>query len=221
MELYQQTFIELSVQHQALTFGEYKLKSGRISPYFFNMGKLASATALKTIGECYASALFQFTHPFDSLFGPAYKGIPLVCATAISLAAHHQRDIPYSFNRKETKDHGEGGSIIGSPLNQRVMILDDVITAGTAIRESIELIHAAKGSVAGIIVALDRQEQGETKRSALEEIQQDFAIPVKAIIHFEDIMEYISHHSDFSSFKETMNLYRERYGVQKTSSSFF
>lgn len=213
MEQYQKTFIELALKHQALRFGEFTLKSGRQSPYFFNVGQLNSGQVLKELGECYAHAIQHADIPFDVLFGPAYKGIPLACATTIALAAHHQRNIPYSFNRKEAKDHGEGGNIIGAPLKGRILIIDDVITAGTAIRESFTLIHAHQANVAGIIVALDRQEKGQGKLSAIQEIQATFGVPVKAIITFANIMEFVKNETRFSSFIQPMTVYREQYGV--------
>ncbi len=213
MESYQKAFIELALEHQALRFGEFTLKSGRLSPYFFNVGQLNTGQALKALGECYANAIRHAGIPFDVLFGPAYKGIPLACATTIALAGEHQLNIPYAFNRKEAKDHGEGGQIIGTPLKGRILIIDDVITAGTAIRESFQLIQANQAQVAGIIVALDRQEKGQGNLSAIQEIQSTFAINVKAIITFADIMEFVKNDSGFSAFIGPMTAYREQYGT--------
>jgi orotate phosphoribosyltransferase len=216
MKLYQQKFIELALQHQALLFGEFTLKSGRISPYFFNMGKLSTSMALKTLGECYAALMQEMGSMCDVLFGPAYKGIPLACTTAIALATQYQIDMPYAFNRKEIKDHGEGGSIIGAPLNQRVYIVDDVITAGTAIREALQLIQAAQGKATGIIVALDRQEKGEGTLSALQEIENTFSVPVRAIITLETIMEFVKNSPELHAFQAPMQAYRQRYGISAT-----
>jgi orotate phosphoribosyltransferase len=213
MELYQKAFIELALEHQALRFGEFTLKSGRISPYFFNVGQLNTGDVLKTIGESYAGAIKHHRFQFDVLFGPAYKGIPLACSTAIALAANHQTNIPYSFNRKEAKDHGEGGVIIGAPLKGRVLIIDDVITAGTAIRESFLLIQSQKASIAGIIVALDRQEKGQGNLSAIQEIEAHFNTQVKAIITFADIMEYVQKEPHFAEFIQPMQAYRAMYGI--------
>ncbi len=211
MQSYQKDFIELALTHNVLRFGEFKLKSGRLSPYFFNVGQFYTGKALKTLGECYARAIQTSDVDFDMLFGPAYKGIPLVCSTAAALSI--TQDLPYCFNRKETKDHGEGGNIVGAPLKGRVLILDDVITAGTAIRESFELIQQAKAHVSGIIVALDRQEKGQGEYSAIQEIQATFFVKVKAIISLADIMEYVKNEARFSEFRAPLAAYREKYGI--------
>lgn len=213
MEAYQHAFIELALEYQVLRFGEFKLKSGRISPYFFNMGQFHFGKALNLLGDCYAQAIQRSGIKFDVLFGPAYKGIPLVCTTASALFSLHQQDVPYAFNRKEAKDHGEGGMIVGAPLNTRVLIIDDVITAGTAMREAIQHIQKQQGTVAGIVVALDRQEKGQGERSAIQEIQDTLSIPVQSIISFEDIFEFVTQHSDFSAYQEPLNTYREHYGI--------
>lgn len=213
MQPYQKAFIELALKHQALRFGEFTLKSGRLSPYFFNVGQLNTGEALKVLGECYAQAIRHENISFDILFGPAYKGIPLACTTTIALASEHQLNIPYAFNRKEAKDHGEGGQIIGTPLKGRILIIDDVITAGTAIRESFQLIHAHQAEVAGIIVALDRQEKGQGNQSAIQEIQSTFGVNVNAIITFSDIMEFVEKETAFSAFIRPMAAYREQYGI--------
>jgi orotate phosphoribosyltransferase len=190
MQNYQRDFITLSTECHALTFGTFTLKSGRQSPYFFNAGVFHTGEALKKLGQCYAQALLASAIEFDVIFGPAYKGIPLACATSIALS-NANNPIPFAYNRKEAKDHGEGGMIVGAPLNQRVLIIDDVITAGTAIRESINLIKQNNGTPAGIIVALDRQEKGQHQLSAIEEIQNEFKIPVISIITLQDIMAYL------------------------------
>lgn len=214
MEPYQKAFIELALEYQALRFGEFKLKSGRISPYFFNVGQLNTGKALKILSECYASAIHQANLPFDVLFGPAYKGIPLVCTTASALYQQYEHDVPYAFNRKEAKDHGEGGLIIGAPLKGRILIIDDVITAGTAMREAIQHIETAGGTVAGIIVALDRQEKGQGELSAIQEIEDSLAIPVHTIITFNHIFEFVAQQPHFHEYQEPLNAYREKYGVK-------
>lgn len=211
MQAFQKTFIELALAHSALRFGEFTLKSGRKSPYFFNVGQLNTGTALQTLGECYAAAIHEANIPFDILFGPAYKGIPLVCASSIALNSQFQRNVPFCFNRKEAKDHGEGGLIVGAPLTGRVLIIDDVITAGTAIREAFQIIEE-KAQVAGIIVALDRQEKGQGAVSAIEEIQENFKVPVKAIITLENIMEYVAKDKNLQSFHAQLHAYRQQYG---------
>ncbi len=214
MEHYQRSFIELALAHQALRFGEFTLKSGRISPYFFNVGQLNTGSILKAIGECYASAIHDSNLKYDVIYGPAYKGIPLASSTAIGLSAKFNHDVPYSFNRKEAKDHGEGGMIVGAPLKGRILIIDDVITAGTAIRESFDIIKQHQATVAGIVVALDRQERGTGELSAIGEIQKAYDIPVKAIITFSDIMEYVEKEAQFSAFAPSMAAYREQYGIK-------
>lgn len=213
MKNYQRQFIALALQHQALRFGEFKLKSGRLSPYFFNIGQLYYASALKTVGECYAAAL-QRSPTYKVLFGPAYKGIPLVCATTIALQTHYQQDVPYCFNRKEAKDHGEGGMLIGAPLShQPIMIIDDVITAGTALRECLTLIQHHQGHAVGVMVALDRQEKGQGTHSAIQEIQNQYSIAVRAIITFSDLIEYVNQDRNLIQFKEPLERYRQQYGA--------
>lgn len=192
MQAFQSQFIELAVQVQALKFGQFKLKSGRTSPYFFNAGLFNSGTSLNLLGQCFADKIQSMGIKYDMLFGPAYKGIPLVAATAIALDDKHQRDIPYAFNRKETKAHGEGGSIVGSKLQGKILILDDVITAGTAIRESLTLIEKTKGAeVAGVVVGLDRQEIGPNGYSAIKELTKERDISVDAIVQLDDLIEYL------------------------------
>ena len=213
MEPYQKTFIELAIKHQALKFGEFTLKSGRKSPYFFNMGQLHTGLALKTLGECYANAIQKSKFDYQVLFGPAYKGIPLVCTTTVAMMALYNQDTPYAFNRKENKAHGEGGNIVGAALNTKVLIIDDVITAGTAMRESMELIKLSGGQVTGIMVALDRQEKGQGSQSALQEIEHSQQVPVKSIITFSDILSFIEHDSRLANIAGPMKLYREQYGV--------
>ena len=213
MKPHQQTFIQLALSHHALKFGEFTLKSGRQSPYFFNVGQFNTGQALKTLGECYAQALIDSGMTFDSLFGPAYKGIPLACTTAIGMAAKNNQDVPYSFNRKEEKDHGEGGQIVGAPLKGKIVIVDDVITKGTAVRESFDIIAKSTATISGILVALDRQERGQGHRSATQEIQEEFKVKVHAIITFDDIIEYVNKSADFAKYKDSMHNYREQYGI--------
>src|SRR5271167_978567 len=191
---YQREFIELCMQLGVLRFGSFKLKSGRESPYFFNAGLFNTGAAIAAVGRAYAAALAASDLRFDMLFGPAYKGIPLVTISAAALAERHARSLPFAFNRKETKDHGEGGSIVGSDLEGRVLIVDDVITAGTAIRESIEIIRAAGATPAGVLLALDRQERAaDSSFSAVQEIQNQHAIAVISVVNLADLMDHVSH----------------------------
>lgn len=213
MEAYQQEFIELALAHQVLRFGEFTLKSGRVSPYFFNAGLFNSGGAVSTLGRCYARAIADSGLPFDMLFGPAYKGIPLATAAAIALADWHDRSVPFAFNRKEAKKHGEGGSIVGAPLAGRVLIVDDVISAGTAIRESIEIIRAAGATPAGVAVALDRQERGQGALSAVQEVQQTFSIPVINIITLDDLIAHLATAGRDGELDALRN-YRRQWGVE-------
>jgi orotate phosphoribosyltransferase len=186
---YQRTFIDLALSRQALRFGNFKLKSGRESPYFFNAGLFNDGEAIAVLGQCYAAALTRSGLQFDMLFGPAYKGIPLATTTAVALAEHHHRNVPWAFNRKEAKDHGEGGNIVGSPLKGRVVIVDDVITAGTAIREAVEIIRAAGAEPAGVALALDRQERGQGTQSAVQEVSAQFGLRCVSILTLADLIE--------------------------------
>ncbi len=213
MESYRKTFIDLALTHRVLRFGDFTLKSGRNSPYFFNAGQFNTGESLKILGECYAAAIIQSSLSFDTLFGPAYKGIPLATATAIALFEQYQRNTPYCFNRKEAKDHGEGGIIVGAPLRGKTLIIDDVVTAGTAIRESLQIIQNANATVAGIIVALDRQEKGQGELSAIQEIESTLQISVTSIITFSHIMEYIENEPQFSAYRQPMAAYRQQYGI--------
>jgi orotate phosphoribosyltransferase len=212
MRAYQKEFIELILARQVLRFGQFTLKSGRTSPYFFNAGLINDGAALGTLGACYAQAIVESGIGFDMLFGPAYKGIPLATATAIALAARHGRDVAVAFNRKEAKAHGEGGSLIGAPLAGRVLVIDDVITAGTAVRESIEIIRAAGASPAGVVLALDRQERGQGALSAAQEVHAAFSIPVIKIISLGDIIEHLETAGRPEELVSLRN-YRSRYGV--------
>jgi orotate phosphoribosyltransferase len=210
---YQSEFIDLCVRLGVLRFGSFTLKSGRESPYFFNAGLFSSGAAIAAVGRAYAAALGASGLKFDMLFGPAYKGIPLATIAAAALAEHAGRDLPFAFNRKEIKDHGEGGSIVGGPLNGRVLIVDDVITAGTAIRESIDRILAAGAQPAGVLLALDRQERGPQGRlSAVQEVRDQYGIPVVAVVNLADLMQHVSQLGRKDDLAR-MQAYREQYGL--------
>jgi orotate phosphoribosyltransferase len=210
---YQSDFIELCTQLGVLRFGSFTLKSGRESPYFFNAGLFNTGAAIAAVGRAYADALAASELKFDMLFGPAYKGIPLVTITAAALAERHQRSVPFAFNRKEAKDHGEGGRIVGSPLKERVLIVDDVITAGTAIRESIEIIRSSGAVPAGVLLALDRQERAAgSDLSAVQEVRSQYQIPVVSVISLSDLMQHVSQTGRAGELS-SMRLYRERYGL--------
>ena len=211
MLAYQTRFVEYCLQRGALKFGEFKLKSGRISPYFFNAGIFNRGADLAALAEFYADAIEHSRVEFDLLFGPAYKGIPLAAITASALFQLYQRDIPYAFNRKEAKDHGEGGSIVGAEISGRVMIIDDVITAGTAIREAIALIEAHGAEASAVTIALDRQEKGQGEVSAIQELEQR-GLQVVSIIKLEHILEYLEASGDLA-VRETIEAYRSRYGI--------
>jgi orotate phosphoribosyltransferase len=213
MRGYQQEFIELALEVGALRFGQFKLKSGRISPYFFNAGLFNTGYAAAKLGRAYAAAVQASGIAFDMLFGPAYKGIPLVALTAAALAEHHGTDVPFCFNRKEAKDHGEGGAMVGAPVDGRVLIIDDVITAGTAIRESIDLLQAAGGRPVGVILALDRQERGQGNLSAVQEIRGSFGLEVASILHLDDLAEHLETSAEHAQFLPLVDDYRQRYGV--------
>jgi orotate phosphoribosyltransferase len=214
---YQRDFIELTLTRGVLRFGEFTLKSGRLSPYFFNMGRIDSGAALAQLGRAYADALVNSGLQVDMLFGPAYKGIALAAATAIALADRHRRDLPWAYNRKEAKDHGEGGTLVGAPLKGRVLIVDDVMTAGTAVRESLALIRAQGATPAGVLIALDRQERGQGERSAAQEVAADHGIPVIAITSLDDVLAYAGEQPQLAAEHGRLLSYRERYGVQPSS----
>lgn len=213
MQDYRRRLIELAVTARALRFGEFTLKSGRLSPYFFNAGAFDTGAALSRLGECYAGALVDAGIAFDMLFGPAYKGIPLATATAIALDRDHGRDVPWAFNRKEAKNHGEGGDTVGAPLSGRVMIVDDVISAGTAIRESLEIIRRAGATPAGVVIALDRQERGSGERSAVEEVERSEGLPVVSIARLDDLVDWLARQPGRESERSAMQAYRERHGA--------
>jgi orotate phosphoribosyltransferase len=213
LQPHQQAFLDTVLARGVLRFGEFTLKSGRQSPYFFNMGRIDTGRALAEVGEAYATAAANGGIAFDMLFGPAYKGIPLAAATAIALSQRHGRDVPWAYNRKENKDHGEGGAIVGAPLAGRVLIVDDVITAGTAVREALGMIRAASATVAGVLVALDRQERGQGECSATQELARDEAVPVIAIAGLAELMEYAGTRPDLAAQRDRLAAYRDRYGV--------
>ena len=209
-----QAFLDLALRLNVLRFGEFTLKSGRLSPYFFNAGLISSGAALAALGRAYARTLADSGVAFDMLFGPAYKGIALASACAIAFADEHARDLPFAFNRKEAKDHGEGGVLIGAPLKGRVVIIDDVISAGTSVRESVALIRAHGAEPAAVLIALDRQERGQTgERSAAAEVAAEFGIPVIAIANLSELLEYVVGRPELAAHLPALRAYRERYGA--------
>ena len=209
---FRQDFIEFALGCQVLRFGEFKTKAGRLSPYFFNAGLFNDGNSLGRLAEFYAKAAEAGGEQFDMLFGPAYKGIPLVATIAMALA-QRGRNFPFAYNRKEAKDHGEGGNIVGAPLQGRVLIVDDVISAGTSVRESVELIRAAGATPAGVLIALDRQERGQGELSAVQEVQRDYGSPVIAVAGLKDLMTFLAERPDFAAHREAVARYREQYGV--------
>ncbi len=213
MQNYQHDFIKFAINKGVLRFGEFTLKSGRISPYFFNSGLFDTGGSLANLGRFYASAIIDNQIEFDMLFGPAYKGIPLASTCSIALADEHDRDLPYSFNRKEAKDHGEGGTIVGAALQGKVMIIDDVISAGTSVRESIELINQAKATPAGVVIALDRQELGKGDVSAIAEIEKNYNMPVTSIIKLEHLILFLKDNPDMAQYYDKIQAYRDQYGA--------
>lgn len=217
MKDYQRDFIEFALSKQVLRFGEFTLKSGRTSPYFFNAGLFNTGGDLARLGRFYAAALVDSTIVFDLLFGPAYKGIPIATTTAVALADHHSMDIPYCFNRKEAKTHGEGGSLVGSELKGKVMLVDDVITAGTAIRESMEIIKAHGAELTGVLIALDRQEKGQGELSAIQEVERDFGTKVISIVTLADVITYLEEKvavdASLSESLASVHKYRENFGI--------
>jgi orotate phosphoribosyltransferase len=213
MQDYQRDFLDFALEVGVLRFGQFTLKSGRISPYFFNAGLFNTGAALARLGRFYAQAIVDSGIEFDVLYGPAYKGIPLAAVTAAALYDEHGIDIPYAFNRKEAKDHGEGGTIVGHALEGRILIIDDVITAGTAIRESMEIIEAQGATPAGVVIALDRQERGKGERSAIQEVETDYGMPVAAIVRLENLVAYLSGEPESEESLERIQAYREEYGV--------
>ena len=212
MQDYQTEFLNFALEKGVLRFGEFTLKSGRISPYFFNAGLFNSGSALARLGRFYAQAIVDSGIKFDVLYGPAYKGIPLAAVTAAALYDHHQIDIPYAFNRKEAKSHGEGGSIVGHALEGQILIIDDVITAGTAIRESMDIIEAEGAKPAGVVIALDRQEKGKGDKSAIQEVEQDYGIPVASIAKLENVIGFLEQQDD-ADHLANIRAYHDQYGI--------
>ncbi|WP_273979249.1 orotate phosphoribosyltransferase [Vibrio parahaemolyticus] len=213
MKAYQREFIEFALEKEVLKFGEFTLKSGRKSPYFFNAGLFNTGRDLARLGRFYAAALADSGIEFDVLFGPAYKGIPIATTTAVALADHHDIDTPYGFNRKEAKNHGEGGNLVGSALEGRIMLVDDVITAGTAIRESMEIIKANGADLAGVLVAIDRQEKGKGELSAIQEVERDFGCAVISIVSLGDLITYLEEKGNATEHLEAVKAYRAEYGI--------
>lgn len=213
MRAYKQQFLDLALELEVLRFGEFTLKSGRVSPYFFNAGLFCTGYAAAKLGRYYASAIADSEIEFDMLFGPAYKGIPLVTLAAAALAEHHDIDTPYAFNRKEAKAHGEGGSTVGASLAGKVLIVDDVITAGTAVREACQLITSAGATVAGLVISLDRQEIGRDSRSAVQEVEQTLGIRVTSIVKLEDLIELLEESKEYGEFLGPVQKYQQKYGI--------
>ena len=213
MQDYQREFLDFAIDRTVLRFGEFTLKSGRVSPYFFNAGLFNTGSALAKLGRFYAQSIVDSGIEFDMLFGPAYKGIPLAAVTAAALADNHGIDVPYCFNRKEAKDHGEGGNLVGAPLEGRVMIIDDVITAGTAIREAMDIIDAHGAQSSGVVIALDRQEKGKGETSAVQEVESGFGLKVAHIVGLADLVTYLDSKGDHDDALATIRAYREQYGI--------
>jgi len=211
---FRQEFIEFALNCRVLRFGEFKTKAGRLSPYFFNAGLFNDGASVGRLAEFYAKAVATDGIAFDMLFGPAYKGIPLVATIAVALA-NQGKNYPFAYNRKEAKDHGEGGTIVGAPLAGRVLIVDDVISAGTSVRESVDMIRAAGATPAGVLIALDRMERGTGDLSAVQEVQRDYGIPVIAVANLNDLLAYLQHHPEFAAHQEAVAAYRAQYGVDR------
>ncbi|EDM68368.1 orotate phosphoribosyltransferase [Moritella sp. PE36] len=213
MKDYQREFIEFALEKEVLKFGEFTLKSGRTSPYFFNAGLFNTGRDLSRLGRFYAAALVDSGIEYDVVFGPAYKGIPIATTTVVALNDHHDIDAPYCFNRKEKKDHGEGGTLVGAALEGRIMLVDDVITAGTAIRESMDIIQAHNAELSGVLIALDRQEKGKGELSAIQEIERDYGCKVLSIVTLGDLVSFLADKPEMQQHLETVKTYRENYGI--------
>lgn len=213
MQDYQKEFLEFALSQEVLRFGEFTLKSGRVSPYFFNAGLFNTGKALARLGQYYAQTIVNSGIEFDVIFGPAYKGIPLAATTTVALAEKHGMDVPYCFNRKEAKDHGEGGSLVGAPLQGRVLIIDDVITAGTAIREAMDIIRVNSAQAVGVVIALDRMEKGKGELSAIQEVENDFGLKVASVADLELLIQFLRQSDEYSGYLDAMLAYREQYGV--------
>lgn len=212
MKDYQNQFIELAQKSQALSFGEYTLKSGRVSPYFFNAGMFRTGQTMAQLGRFYAKAMIEANIEFDMLLGPAYKGIPLATSVSVAFADHHNVDLPFAYTRKEVKTHGEGGSLVGGPLQGKIAIIDDVITAGTAVREVLSMIEEAGAQASAVVVGLDRQERGRNEQSAIQELEDEYQLPVVSIVQLQHIIEYIRQSND-SDLLERITHYRNEYGI--------
>ena len=214
MENYQREFLRFAIEKGVLRFGEFKLKSGRMSPYFFNSGLFNTGASLAKLGKFYAQAIVASNVEFDLIYGPAYKGIPLASALAISLANDYGRDVPYAFNRKEAKDHGEGGNIVGTPLQgKKVLIIDDVISAGTSVRESMDIIKQSDAEAAGVIIALDRQEVGKGDTTAIQEVERDYGLPVASIVCLANVVDYLAEHVGMEESLQAIREYSATYGI--------
>ena len=213
MQDYQREFLDFAIDIGVLRFGEFTLKSGRKSPYFFNSGLFNTGASLARLGRYYAQAVISSGSEFDMIYGPAYKGIPLAASLAIALADNHGRDVPYCFNRKEAKDHGEGGVIVGAALAGRVLIIDDVISAGTSVRESVDIIQSAGATPAGVVIALDRQERGQGETSAIQEVERDFGLSVASIVCLDNLQTYLGEQANQAEALAAIRSYREQYGV--------
>ena len=214
MKTYQQQFIKFALETGVLRFGSFTLKSGRISPYFFNSGLFNTGSSLARLGQFYAQAIVETDLEFNIIFGPAYKGIPLASSATIALAEHYQRDVPYVFNRKELKEHGEGGQLVGAELKGKVLIIDDVISAGTSVGESVAIIRAQNATPAGVIIALDRQEKGQTEQPAIEQVERKYKIPVISIICLDDLLAYLESNRTLVAHIPAVKAYRAQYGVK-------
>jgi orotate phosphoribosyltransferase len=214
MQEYQREFLKFALEVGVLRFGEFTLKSGRVSPYFFNAGLFDSGASLARLGRFYAQAIVDSDLSFDVLYGPAYKGIPLAAVTVAALYDEHNRDVPYAFNRKEIKDHGEGGIIVGHSLQGRVLIIDDVISAGTSVRESVDIIRAQGAEPGGVVIALDRQERGRGETSAIQEVERDYGLRVAAIVTLDDLVTFLQERGDNAQHLAAIERYRARYGVR-------
>lgn len=214
MKDYQQQFIEFALDCEALRFGEFTLKSGRVSPYFFNTGLFNTGDRLRQLGQFYAQAILDAGIDFDILYGPAYKGIPLVCAVGIGLSECAQRDVPYVFNRKEVKDHGEGGLLVGAELQGKALIIDDVISAGTSVRESVDMIQQAGAKAAGVMISLNRQERGRGESSAIQDVESSYGFKVHAIVSLSDIIDYLKHAPELKQHLPAIQAYRDQYGTE-------
>jgi orotate phosphoribosyltransferase len=213
MQVYQRQFIDFAIETGVIRFGEFKLKSGRVSPYFFNAGLFNTGDSLARLGRFYARALVESDIKCDMVFGPAYKGIPLAATTAIALADHHDRDLPFAFNRKEAKRHAEGGIVVGHPIEGRVLIVDDVVSSGMSVNEAVDIIRQNGGAPAGVLIALDRQERGEGALSATQEIKQRHGIPVASIIKLDTLVPYLERRGDLDHHLDAIKRYSETYGA--------